>query len=321
MDAGGFSDGKQISESDLVRIAQAGDASSLGLLFERYRPRLYARALAMTGYRPDAEDAVHDTFLTALTRLGTLRDGAAIGSWLQAILRNNCLMTLRRRRKHAGPEESERCFSELKEEALVDSRIENQGLRDWVWAALEKLPEAQRATVMLRYFGSYNSYEELAAILGVPIGTVRSRLSEAKSKLADLLRSSAELVGNPPARLAAQRRAFYTDAFQSLYRGERDAFLAHYADDLQLVSSGADEVLGHAHFAAEIDGDLRAGVTIDLQRVLASGNLTVLEGTFVNPPEDPLHCPPGIAFVLFQREGHIRRMHLHLTPRPPQPAE
>ncbi|MET1028038.1 MAG: RNA polymerase sigma factor [Dongiaceae bacterium] len=293
---------------------------SLGLLLERYRPRLYASALALTGHRPEAEDAVHDTFVTALVRLQELRDHASVGGWLHAILRNNCLMAMRRNRQRAGPEETEICFRALKEEALVESRIESRQLRDWIWAVLEQLPEAQRVTVMLRYFGSHDSYDELAAILSVPVGTVRSRLSEAKIKLATLLRDAANIADSRPKQVLAEREAFYAEAFQSLNRGDRDSFLGHYADDLQLLCSGIEQRLGHAEFAAEVDDGLYAGVRTDLIRVLASGDLTVLEGAFVNPPENPLHCPPGIVLVLFQRDGFVRRVHLHLTPRPPLPA-
>ena len=62
-------------------------------------------------------------------------------------------------------------------ESSVEEAIERLALREWVWAALYELPEVLRVTAMLRYFGSYSSYEEISAILGVPVGTVKSRLS------------------------------------------------------------------------------------------------------------------------------------------------
>ena len=47
----------------------------------------------------------------------------------------------------------------------------------------------------------------------------------------------------------------------------------------------------------------------------------MVEGTFENPPEDPVHCPPGLALVLFHDGGRIVRLHVHLAPRPPRGAE
>src|SRR6185437_10435412 len=71
-----------LQDAELVRAARAGDSTSLGILFERYRPHLLALAISLLGYRVAAEDAVHDTFVVALTRLADLKDPAAVGRWL-----------------------------------------------------------------------------------------------------------------------------------------------------------------------------------------------------------------------------------------------
>src|SRR5215470_9126003 len=84
------------SDADLVRAAQEGDAASLGALLDRYRASLYARGLAYLGRPEDAADAVQDTFLLALTRLGQVRDPEAVGGWLHAVMRSVCAMELRR---------------------------------------------------------------------------------------------------------------------------------------------------------------------------------------------------------------------------------
>jgi RNA polymerase sigma-70 factor (ECF subfamily) len=83
------------SDGELVRAAQAGDAASLGVLLERHRASMQAVALSVLGYGPDTDDVVQDAMLTALQRLGELRDPGAAGPWLRAIVRNNCRMRLR----------------------------------------------------------------------------------------------------------------------------------------------------------------------------------------------------------------------------------
>jgi len=82
--------------------------------------------------------------------------------------------------------------------------------------------------------------------------------------------------------------------------------------------SGQHVTLGRQHLHDAIEGDFDDGVVMEPQRVLASGNVTVVEGAFRNPPEDPHHCPPGLALVMSHERGQVARMHLHLSPWPPQ---
>ena len=89
-------DGGMSDDAALVRAAQAGDPAALGELLERHRALLHAVAVGMLGHGPQAEDAVHDTFLIALRRIGDLRDPARRARWLLAILGNVCRAQLRR---------------------------------------------------------------------------------------------------------------------------------------------------------------------------------------------------------------------------------
>ena len=215
MNQGNLARGKGTSDAALAAEAMGGCAVSLGLLFERYRPQLYAAAVSLLGYTSDADDAVHDTFVTAMVQLGQLREPAAVGGWLHAIISNRCLMEKRRHRPQVGGAEAERHFRELQDEDRIETNIENRDLRDWVSAALQKLPENQRTAVMLRYFGSYNSYDEISSILSVPVGTVRSRLFDAKVRLSEILLSSAGGRDDAHERLQAERRDFYQESSAS----------------------------------------------------------------------------------------------------------
>jgi RNA polymerase sigma-70 factor (ECF subfamily) len=322
MDNSRVAEGKRSEDAVLVAQARSGRVDSLGLLLERYRPQLYATAALLLGYTGDAEDAVHDTFLTALARLDQLREPAAVGGWLHAILKNRCLMERRRRRPQIGGAEAELHFRELPDEERIETGIESRELREWVWAALRKLPEEHRATVMLRYFSFYNSYEEVSAILGVPIGTVRSRLFDAKLRLSELLLSAAGGRDETHQKLQAERRSFYEDAFRTLYRGERDRFLSHFAEDLHLIwSTTGNHYHGREYLETEMDSDLRTGVRVQPKRIMASDNLTVLEAVIANPPETPYLCPPGVVMVMKQGTSQVERLHLHMAARPPLATE
>ncbi|HEX2109038.1 MAG TPA: sigma factor, partial [Rubrobacteraceae bacterium] len=72
-----------MSDAELVKIAQKGDATSLGVLLERHRAPLYTLALRFLGYGPDAQDAVQDAFLIALRTIERLREPEAVGGWLR----------------------------------------------------------------------------------------------------------------------------------------------------------------------------------------------------------------------------------------------
>lgn len=306
----------QPTDAELAIAARDGDCACLGVLLERHRAGLYAAALRMLGYGPEAEDAVQDTFLVALRHIGELKDPQAVVGWLLTVLRRCCLRQLRQKR---GEVLTAEVPDRPDERTSVEERLERVALREWVWGALHKLPEPLQATAMLRYFGSYQSYEELAATLAVPVGTVRSRLSESKRKLGEMLLETAGLC-DPDTRLQSrQHQRFYHEVFRGLNRpSDRDHYLRHFAEDLQLVRGGGKPVFGRSFIAQEVREDHDAGVFHEPLRVLSTGNVSVIEGRFINPPEDPFHCPPGVAFVVFRGDGIATRLHIHLSPRPPR---
>jgi RNA polymerase sigma-70 factor (ECF subfamily) len=162
----------------------------------------------------------------------------------------------------------------------------------------------------------------VATILGVPIGTVRSRLSEARARLADALLASAGLIDDDVRARARARERFWQDAFRGIFRrGECSAFISHFSTDLLVTWSSGRTARGREHLAAEIDGDLAAGVRLDLERVMASDGIAVVEGRFVNPADAPEHCPPGITLVLREDGDAASQIRLHLSARPPRASE
>ncbi len=316
-----LSDFHALDDAALVRAARAGETACLGALFERHRTRLFATALAMTGYRADAEDAVHETFLIALTRIDDLKRPEAVVGWMRAILQNCCRTALRQNRRRATSTERDRCFETLADDDLVESRIEASDLRDWIWAALQQLSPPLRLTAMLRYFGSWPSYDDIAETLGVPVGTVRSRLAEARLRLSDLLIASAGLRPTPEDPENTLRLAEFNSLLTEAHHGPRDRFLTDFADDLVLSWTSGNFVTGRYHLANEIISDIAAGVTLRANRMFTADRIAVVEARFINPPEDPWHCPPGVAMVLVGDQHKITHMRLHFSARPPRMTE
>jgi RNA polymerase sigma factor (sigma-70 family) len=305
--------GSRSAELLLVRDAQAGDVVALGVLFERYRPAMHAVALGVLGRPSDAEDAVQDAMLAALGRIGDLRDPGAIGPWLKMIVRNCCRMHVRA--NLPGPV-AEPLPVSRPAEAAADPAVllEDHAARDWVWDAVEQLSEPLRVVTLLRYFTRVATYEQIAAICGIPVGTVRSRLSKARSTLAGRLReSAAEAHGDAQAITAARRR----EAEQILLPGPREyaALLrGTWHPRLRTVWPDGRQTLGVEPVIGLLDRSTSAGVVQRLPTVVASRQIVIWETEILNPPEDPYHCPAGSAWLMWHDAGRVSRLRLFHEP-------
>ena len=310
-----------LSDAELVRAAQGGDTMSLGILLERYRAPLYGLALQILGRGPEAQDAVHDAFLVALRKIDQVREPAAVGGWLSAILRNVCRMRLREGQGEILFDELPQNVEHRSFESSAEESIDRLAMRDWVWTALSELTETLRVTAMLRYFGSYASYEEISAILGVPVGTVRSRLNQVKIKLAEALLKTAGLAHDEARRLTESETRFFEAAWDEYNRGQGyELFASVLSEDPTFVLSDGT-VQGHGWLVEEFEGDLEAGMKLHLTNVIASKDVTIVEGNYENPLDDPFRCPPAISMVGFYRDGRIPRMHLHFASHPQRKDE
>jgi RNA polymerase sigma factor (sigma-70 family) len=302
-----------LDDAALVRAAQAGDTAGLGALLERHRSRLHAIAVGILGHGAPAEDAVQDTFLIALRRIGELRDPDAARAWLAAIVVNVCRGQLRRPSARVdaavapwdapGPD-------------TAQVAIDEGALRDWVWTALERLPEPLRLAVMLRYFTGARSSEAIADTFGVPVGTVRSRLSAAKRRLAEeLLETAAAAHDEAIARW--RNAAPLGEAYLRLQRdGDVSAFDGVLTPDVAFVMFDRIERRGARRYAEALAGDFEDGVRSRVAQVIPGNAVTIVEAWLDSPPEQPLHCPPALTQIHFHRDGPASRIVSHYAPRP-----
>jgi RNA polymerase sigma factor (sigma-70 family) len=311
-----------LSDAELVRIAQGGDATSLGILLERHRAPLCALALRFLGHGPDAQDAVQDVFLIALRSIDRLREPEAVGGWLRGILRNVCLRRLRERSQGEILFEGELPRSSSVGsgflESSVEEAIDRMAMREWVWSALGELPENLQVTAMLRYFGGHSSYEEISATLGVPMGTVKSRLNTVKLRLAEALLQTAGLEHDETRRLAEARTNFFEAAYMQYNRAEGyDILASAFSEELTFsLSNGRVFTRGYEFMIKDMDRDLELGVKFHPKEVISSKDVAVIECDLESPPDDPGHCPPAISEVAVYRDGEIHRLHWYLPPRP-----
>jgi RNA polymerase sigma-70 factor (ECF subfamily) len=178
-------------DRSLIAAHVAGDPDAFGVLFARHRERLWAVALRTTCDREEAADALQDAMVSAFRKAASYREDAAVTTWLHRIVVNACLDRLRRRavrRAEALPEDAGTTPEPLREpvSASPEARAELAERRERVLAALGSLPADQRAAIVLVDLQGH-SVEEAAAVLEVAPGTVKSRCSRGRARLAPLL--------------------------------------------------------------------------------------------------------------------------------------
>lgn len=178
-------------ERDLVRRARGGDAAACEALAVAHRRDAYLLALQLMGNRDDALDVAQDALLRFFTTLHRFRADEPVRPWLYSIVRNRCrdLMRRGRVRRHEPIEaEPDRWRPELVDAGADPHRDAARAeLRRRVWRALAALTPEHREILVLRDYQDL-SYEEIAEVLGIPRGTVMSRLHRARRALAGVLR-------------------------------------------------------------------------------------------------------------------------------------
>lgn len=165
-------------------------------LIEQHHALLYRYAYRLCGSTADAEDLTQQTYLIAHEKLHQLRDASSAKSWLCTILRH-AYLKLRQGRPPTRPLSSAEQCPEPTDESSYDEEALQRGLCE--------LGEEYRSAVILYYFQEL-SYKEIAEVLGVPLGTVMSRLSRGKTLLKELLESR-ETARSPAPEKATPRIA------------------------------------------------------------------------------------------------------------------
>jgi RNA polymerase sigma-70 factor (ECF subfamily) len=174
-----------VSETELLERARAGDADAFGELVERHRTAVYRAARAALRSADEAEDVAQDAFVAAYRKLGEFRGEASFKTWLLAITWN--LARTRRRtawiflQRFTSTRERELPDPPAREASNEDQLI-NADLRDQVRKMVMTLPAKFRDVMLLAASGE-NTMEDISAILGIPAGTVKWRLSEGRRHL------------------------------------------------------------------------------------------------------------------------------------------
>ena len=162
-------------DHELIAFARKGSSEAIDVLFDRYWPLVWRAAYAVTADRTLADDASQEAIEKVFARLDRFDETRPLGPWTKRIAANCAIDCLRRRKPVVGLEEAVPAW-ELTEAADV-------ALRAWAVAdAVAALGDAKRMVVVLRYWLDL-PLDEIAGILGLPVGTVASRLNRALAEL------------------------------------------------------------------------------------------------------------------------------------------
>lgn len=157
----------------IISYAKSGDKDAFALLVKKYKEKVFRFAFGMLSDRMEAEDVSQEAFIKAFYSLSKLENEYAFTSWLTRIVSNLCYDRIQKRRKE------NLISSELIETNISSNEMERTDLNMTIQEAMKILSLEHREVVLLRDVEGY-SYDEIAAMLNIPLGTVKSRINTAR---------------------------------------------------------------------------------------------------------------------------------------------
>jgi len=184
-----LSNNRMSSDKEIIDRALSGDQRAYSDLVNKYRDLIFNLIYRMIGNREEAEDLVQEVFIKAFTALSTFNEQYAFSTWLYKIAVNHCIDALRKKKLRTLPLDKPISFKdkELKREYPdlspgPEGKLLSEERAEIVQKAIHSLPEKYRTVILLRHTEE-KSYEEISAILNIPLGTVKARLFRARELL------------------------------------------------------------------------------------------------------------------------------------------
>ena len=188
----------QLDENKLISRASGGDPSAFNQLMGMHEKRMYAVALRMCGNREDAQDCLQEAMLRVYRAIGGFKGQSSFGTWVYRITMNTCLDELRRKKNKQNVSFDnllDQGWSPADDSASPEKKVMQIEMRKSISTSIQELPEDMRSAIIMRDIHGY-SYDEIADILGVNVGTIKSRISRGREKLREKLSNFSELFGS-----------------------------------------------------------------------------------------------------------------------------
>lgn len=175
------------SDQELIARVLWRDEPALSAIYDRYNRLVYTVALRIVGDRQAAEEVTQDVFQAVWQSAGSFQPGGSLAAWLIGIARHRAIDATRSRRYRTRAREEAFDDSRIARSATAEAPTDAILLRQAIRMAMDKLPPPQRQALELAYYGGLTN-QEIAARLGEPVGTVKSRVRLGLTRMRDLLR-------------------------------------------------------------------------------------------------------------------------------------
>ena len=296
----------------MVRAAHAGEKGGWNRLYNHYYPGLYAIALQHCDDATIAQDMVQEAFIIAYLKLSQLKDTVAFSGWIKSILLHACHKHYRRNRESKWESITAKETEKLWHDDL-NRQQDLLSIQSTLHASIADLPEVLRTTLLLRYFSAFQSYENIAAILSVPVGTVRSRLNQAKLKLSEQWKKPRDVNANTLQESESWNN-FYDSTLSGMHHHEncKDEFIKHLRNDVQIITPGRTSIRDNRYFEGMIYDDRKAGSWLSPLNITTSGNISIIELKHFNSTEHPDHCPAGSVMVIHRVQDKVTTLQLQV---------
>lgn len=178
-----------VSDMNLIKKFKAGDESAFEELVKRYQKKVYNTTYRMMGNREDANDLAQEAFLRVYRKLDRFKGNSSFSTWLFTVTTNLCRDEMRKRQRRLQTTSLSEKERNIPDEMMSPEDLSLQReLRDKLQQVIDKLPNKHREVIILREFQGL-SYDEIAEVTGVSMGTVKSRLSRARRSIKQELKS------------------------------------------------------------------------------------------------------------------------------------
>lgn len=176
-------------ESELIRAAARGDGRAFETLMSAYERKIYCLCLRMMGNAHDGEDAAQEAMIRIWQKIGQYREAASFSTWVYRVTASACTDALRKRSREAHPSLDalrEQGFDARDDAPTPEQAAQAHETREAMARAVSDVPEGMRSVFLLRDVHGL-SVEQTAKALGISKGTVKSRLSRARERIASAL--------------------------------------------------------------------------------------------------------------------------------------
>ena len=197
-----------MEEKDLILRCQQGDEAAFEALIRTHERKVYALCRRMCRNEDDALEAAQDAFLAVWRGIGSFREDAAFSTWLYRLATNACLDILRREKKRGGDvslDDEEARLDVADTAPRPEEAAERAETRRMVREGLLALPDDYRQVLLLRETEQL-SYQEIADVTGLELGTVKSRISRARLALRNYLAASGNFFERRTSNKAEHKR-------------------------------------------------------------------------------------------------------------------